>query len=274
MPSLVKSEPESGPGVVTQNEDGSFAIDGKLYLPEVRCYIESVNHNLMIFLKPLMERADFDINKFELKVNANVITGVNIKMKDSLWSGSDGMTRRSVDRSSLISRRDGVYIKVKVQNIVYAIKKITCVCLSSHSEEGSFRKADQFGTPGTIADKVMINTTLDQFFCVGDAAKTVTREDIISAVKMMNRVGYGMGETEGSHWFYDIDYNLVRSFSQKASTVVGSMTPAEAIQIAAQLNSKGDWAGVQEFDRGNQLTNSNTNNSTKLSGIEHDKKKV
>ena len=220
-------------GLVTKYDDGSFAIDGKLYLPEIKCKVLNVIHNIPALFDRNFKRLDFDINKFEIKLTQDDITGVTITVKDS---GYGDNSSRYVARQHIAKHEDGHYLKVEINDIVYSIKRVSCKCMSSSTEDGH------------LPDKVAINTTLDQFFCVGDASTVITKQDIIDAVLLMNRVGYGHGATEGSCWFYDQDYKLVRSFNQKVATVVGTMTPAEAIQIASQLNKRGGWAKVQEFD--------------------------
>ena len=71
-----KSDQLDKPGIVTTHADGSFSIDGNLYLPEVKCNLSGISTNFHNYFDHLSQRKDFDINNFELKVNQDVISGV------------------------------------------------------------------------------------------------------------------------------------------------------------------------------------------------------
>jgi hypothetical protein len=223
------------PGLVTTHADGSFSIDGSLYLPEVKCSLENISTRFISYFEPLTQRKDFDINYFELKINQDVIDSVQISMYD--YGQGRNPAYRNVARQHLVKRHDGHYLKVEIINIVYANKKIACKCMSSSDRSGS------------LPDQVLIQTKLDQFYCVGKANPDFTEEDLQSAINLMNHVRYGGAD----RWFFDVEFGLVRSFDPKTKKVIGKLLPIEAIQIAAQLNAKGEWDKVQRFDMGQQV---------------------
>jgi hypothetical protein len=225
-----KSAELDKPGIVTTHADGSFSIDGGLYLPEVKCDLQNIGTNFYKYFSPFSERKDFDINNFELKINQDVITNVVISMYDT--GQSDSLCSRNVARQHIIKRHDGHYLKVEIINIVYATKRINCKCMSSSTRDGS------------LPDQILIQTKLDQFYCAGKANIDFTEEDLQSAINLMNHVRYGGAD----RWFFDVDFGFVRSFDPKTKKVIGKLLPIEAVQIAAQLNAKGEWDKVQRFD--------------------------
>jgi hypothetical protein len=220
-------------GVVIRHEDGSFSIDGKRYLPEVKCRVLAIDLPFVTRFSKFTERKDFDISKFELKFTQDDILGVTIHMTDHGYPDDEGKTIRTVARQHVTKRFGDYYLKVEIVDISYPHKRIQCKCISSSTEDGS------------LPDKVAISADLDQFFCIGYADQEPTLEMLKSAIATMNASNYG---AYPGRWYYDSDLKIVRSFNSHAKISIGMMLPIEALQIASQLNKKGNWDAVQRFD--------------------------
>jgi hypothetical protein len=220
-------------GVIVRHEDGSFSIDGKRYLPEVKCKVLAIDLPYVARFIKLQERKDFDISKFELKFTQDDVVGITIYMIDHGYPDDECKTIRTVARHHITKRFGDYYLKVEIVDISYPHKIIQCKCISSSTRDGN------------LPDKVAINTDLDQFFCIGYADQEPTLEMLQSAIATMNTSNYG---AYPRRWYHDSDLNMVRSFNPKTKTAIGMMRPIEALQIASQLNKKGNWDGVQRFD--------------------------
>lgn len=220
-------------GVIIRHEDGSFSIDGQRYLPEVKCRVLGFDIPFSSRFNKLSERKDFNISKFELKFTQDDVLGVTIHMTDHGYPDEEGKTIRTVARQHVTRRFGDYYLKVEIIDISYPHKRIQCKCMSSSTEDGG------------LPDKVMISTDLDQFFRIGYTGPEPTLEMLQSAIATMNASNYG---AYPGRWYYDSDLNMVRSFNSHAKIAIGMMRPIEALQIASQLNTKGNWNKMQTHD--------------------------
>jgi hypothetical protein len=220
-------------GVIIRHEDGSFSTDGQRYLPEVKCRVLAIDLPYVARFIKLQERKDFDISKFELKFTQDDVLGVTIHMTDHGYADDEGKTIRTVARQHVTRRFGDYYLKVEIVDISYPHKRIQCRCISSSTEDGS------------LPDKVAISTDLDQFFCIGYTDSEPTLEMLVSAIATMNTSNYG---AYPGRWYYDSDLKMVRSFNSHAKIAIGMMRPIEALQIASQLNTKGNWNKMQTHD--------------------------
>lgn len=221
-------------GVVIRHEDGSFSIDGKRYLPEVKCSIDEIVINFHGSFDKFKDRSNFDINNFKFEINQDGVSHVKVRIKDFGFEDNYGQTSRNVARQHVVRREKQYYLKIDIVEISYQRKRIQCKCMSSFSEDF-----------GGIPDKVALSTSLDQFYCIGNTDPDPTIEMLQSAISTINAAGYG---SLPGRWYHDSDLNMVRSFNPKTKTAIGMMRPIEALQIASQLNKKGDWDAMQRFD--------------------------
>jgi hypothetical protein len=222
---------ESDPTLLVYNSDGSFSVGGKTYLQEVLCHGRiDLKIDFQFALDTLMKRSDFDINKFSITISENNVDSATVRTKQF---GETSLITRNVSRSALSSHGGKHYVKCKLFNYVASTGRVFCNILHSfHSSPGKLTH--------NMPDQILLETTLDEFFCVGHA-QPITKEAVQAACDVMNKAHY----SGNCSWFYDEEVGAVRMFDflgGKRST--SPMRPSEAIQIASQLNERGGWANM------------------------------
>lgn len=211
----------SNPSLIIRHKDGSFSVGDKTYLPEIKCESYSIKINFPVDRwEKFVSKKNFNIKDFKFELTPADLGEVFISIHDR---GGVAAKYHAISHKFLSVHDNDYYLIVDLLEVVVSNGLVTCRC--------PFYRETR-----------LIQTDLSHFYCVGDCSIEPTMETIESAIYTLNRAGYGGGR---GLWYYDVDFNLVRSFDSAERKVIGRLTPIEAIQIASQLNRGGNWAATK-----------------------------